>query len=397
MRKIAIVLPALLPVPAVRGGAVESIITNLISQNEETPMFEFEIYSVWDPIAVRESEKYHHTKFHYFKANSSLEKFWNYIYRFLKKVFKISVPDRLVRLKFVKELSKMNYDWVLYQAGEVFCLKAFSKWMVPEKTLVHAHGMITPIPEVDKYFAYYLPISDYVAKYWKSKSKRNPDTYKIWKNCIDLNKFSIDVSDQEKKELCQKYKIQEDDFVVIFTGRMIPEKGVLELIKSLDFIEEKNVKIILIGSAKFAEKTMTRYEHELISEINKHKNQIIQTGYLDNSVLYKYYAVADVAVVPSVWDEPAGLVLIEAMASGKMVITTGSGGIKEYVDEETAIFVSNDNHLSESVAKEISHLVRNRSLLQASSSLCREKAQDYGMPAYLKNLEVLLKDIEGKC
>ena len=85
------------------------------------------------------------------------------------------------------------------------------------------------------------------------------------------------------------------------------------------------------------------------------------------------------------------------MASGKMVITTGSGGIKEYVDEETAIFVSNDNHLSESIAKEISHLVRNRNLLQASSSLCREKAQDYGMPAYLKNLEVLLKDIEGKC
>lgn len=396
MRKIAIVLPALLPVPAVKGGAVESIITNLINQNEVTPMFEFVVYSVWDSIAVRESEKYHHTIFHYFKTTPSLEKAWNYIYRFFKKVFKISIPDRLVRLKFVKALSKIDYDWVLYQAGEVFCLKAFRKWMVPEKTLVHAHGMITPIPEVDRYFAYYLPISNYVADYWKSKSKRNEDTYKIWKNCIDLNKFSIEVADREKEELRRKYKIQKDDFVVIFTGRMIPEKGVLELIKSLNFIEQKNVKIILIGSAKFAEKTMTRYEQDLVLEIDKHKNQIIQTGYLDNSLLYKYYSIADVAVVPSVWEEPAGLVLIEAMASGKMVITTGSGGIKEYVDDDTAIFVDNDNHLSENIAKEISNLIRNRKRLLTSSSLCKEKAHDYGMPEYLENLELLLKDIEGK-
>lgn len=41
MEKIAVILPALLPVPSVLGGAVESIINNMIDENERTPIFSF--------------------------------------------------------------------------------------------------------------------------------------------------------------------------------------------------------------------------------------------------------------------------------------------------------------------------------------------------------------------
>ena len=90
MEKIAVILPALLPVPSVLGGAVESIINNMIDENERTPHFQFSVYSEWNKEAEEKSKQYRYTEFFFFKTNSYMERLQNYWYRFLKKVFKIS-------------------------------------------------------------------------------------------------------------------------------------------------------------------------------------------------------------------------------------------------------------------------------------------------------------------
>ena len=64
--KIAIVMSEGLPVPAVRGGAVENLVQVLLDENEKTPAFEFTVFSVADALAEERSRAYAHARFFFF-------------------------------------------------------------------------------------------------------------------------------------------------------------------------------------------------------------------------------------------------------------------------------------------------------------------------------------------
>ena len=74
------------------------------------------------------------------------------------------------------------------------------------------------------------------------------------------------------------------------------------------------------------------------------ENQVIHVGYINNDELYKYYQIADMQAVPSMWEEAAGLVAIEGMASGLPLVVTRSGGMVEYVDEKCALTVDKEKN-----------------------------------------------------
>lgn len=64
------------------------------------------------------------------------------------------------------------------------------------------------------------------------------------------------------------------------------------------------------------------------------KDRILFTGYINNEELPYMYNLANVAVLLSIWDEPAGLTMIEALSCGIPFISTYSGGIPEYIGGE---------------------------------------------------------------
>ena len=70
-KKIAIICPAELPVPSVKGGAVETLIDHFLDENEKRgeQALEIIVYSVYDINAELESKKYKNVKFKYFKIN----------------------------------------------------------------------------------------------------------------------------------------------------------------------------------------------------------------------------------------------------------------------------------------------------------------------------------------
>lgn len=61
--KLAIIGTEKLPVPAVRGGAVETLIDMFIQNNERHPLLELDVYSIEDNKAERTSRRFHHTRF----------------------------------------------------------------------------------------------------------------------------------------------------------------------------------------------------------------------------------------------------------------------------------------------------------------------------------------------
>ena len=81
---------------------------------------------------------------------------------------------------------------------------------------------------------------------------------------------------------------------------------------------------------------------EILDRIGRDK--VIFTGYIPHEELPKYYALADLVVLPSTCEEAAGLTVIEAMMMQRPVITTTMGGIPEYTNPECAVLLENDEY-----------------------------------------------------
>jgi len=123
----------------------------------------------------------------------------------------------------------------------------------------------------------------------------------------------------------KKRKIQTDKKIILFVGRFVKYKGIDYLIKSFEKINEEmdDVMLVLIGNGP---------EKDNINKLIKNKNlenKVIQINNVTNSEMPDYYSDADIVVVPSIEPEPFGLVYIEAMASGKPVVTFDTGGAEK--------------------------------------------------------------------
>ena len=88
------------------------------------------------------------------------------------------------------------------------------------------------------------------------------------------------------------------------------------------------------------------------------------------------YQLSNIAVLPSMWDEPAGMTMVEAVASGLPLITTNSGGIPEYIPNKLAVILNRDDKLVENITENILNLKQNgweedqHSLNQFRSEMC---------------------------
>ena len=155
----------------------------------------------------------------------------------------------------------------------------------------------------------------------------------------------------------------------MFVGRLIPEKGIEELLDAFTMIKRENVKLLVIGSVNFAGKEETGFSR-LIRKRIQDMSSVKFCGYVDNSELCQYYRSCDLMAVPSVWEEANGLVSIEAMHSGLPLVVTRSGGLTENVDENCAVILDKDNGLAENLALSIESLAsdpeRRRKMSEAS-------------------------------
>ena len=102
--------------------------------------------------------------------------------------------------------------------------------------------------------------------------------------------------------------------------------------------------------------------------------------------------MADIAVVPSMWEEPFGLTVVEAMAAGLPLITTRSGGIPE-ICEGVASIVERDNivdNLADAILDLYLHPEKRKQMSEAS--LKRSKMFDKDV--YTRNFFTTLERIE---
>ncbi len=131
-------------------------------------------------------------------------------------------------------------------------------------------------------------------------------------------------SPKRKQILRQKYGFSKDENIIIYAGRLDIVKGVVELIKALKDILKiiPTTHLIIAGNGNFKECM------KAASQIWKH---ITFTGYISKQQLYELYAIADIGIVPSIYEE-FGYVAVEMLINKLPIIVHNNTGLKEITD-----------------------------------------------------------------
>lgn len=144
---------------------------------------------------------------------------------------------------------------------------------------------------------------------FKKQYKFKRDVHVI-PNGIDLDKFSIEnINKKELEKIKKQYGIKDTDFVIMYVGRLGPEKNIPFLARAQKQIvkKHKNCKLVIVGEGPM--------KNELEKITSSIRENVIFTGKIPQSDIQYYYRLADVFATASKF-ETQGLTVIEALASG---------------------------------------------------------------------------------
>tara|TARA_B100001057_G_C22818712_1_gene938544 strand:+ start:944 stop:2107 length:1164 start_codon:yes stop_codon:yes gene_type:complete len=130
--------------------------------------------------------------------------------------------------------------------------------------------------------------------------------------------------------------------IIFIAGRMVPEKGILEaalaIVNILPLYPEW--KLVIAGARRFEDAPAGSYEAKVGKAIAPLGSQAEMLGFIPPDAVRLWQERAAIAVCPSIWQEPLGKVVVEALAEGCAVLTTRCGGIPE-VAEGRALIIDN--------------------------------------------------------
>lgn len=188
------------------------------------------------------------------------------------------------------------------------------------KTIMTAHNFVTGFNSFSYKSDYVIAISHSVKKHLTDTFPVPPAKIKVLYNCI---KSDSNEGENKIKIKCE-LNIPQNHFVIFYAGRIVTEKGIGILAEAFRLISKanENISLLIVG------------ESNSLAEINSFnlngKNIFVYSAEED---LIKFYAIADLVVLPSV-REPFGYIMIEAGLYKVPFIGSRNGGIVEFIEDE---------------------------------------------------------------
>jgi len=202
----------------------------------------------------------------------------------------------------------------------------------------------------------------------------------------------IDIEDwtpiPDGKFFRRRYKIDDDEKIILYTGRLADNKGLEHLIDASRNIvaRHKNAKFVIVGEDWGVLKKLKKKIWA-----NNLDDYFVFTGHIESYELFKSgYAAADVFVLPSEW-EAFGIVLLEAMACGTPIVASDVGGIPYVVGDVGRIFKYGDIR---ALAENIVDILDNEEQERAKSVQGRKKVtEQYTWDSVVDRLESIYKNV----
>lgn len=404
-KRVCMLIPQLiLPVPAVEGGAIETLITNLLDENEKQKKVRFVVISKYNKEA---SEKnYQNSKVYYFEDRKYVGKgktlicFLWLFYKFIFHIIQNRITHKLFGCNFhVVEYLTFQYlciakkekvDFVSIEGDEnEYELSAFNRLVGKDRVYNHIHYTRKESIASRKLISNSICVSECVKDTWVKNSSIQGKNVVLY-NGINLDGYSDTSILKKRSALRKKHAISNNEVLAVYCGRIMMIKGVLPLLDAFYQLKGYPVKLLMIGAAPAGDARYEQYAKEMIERANNMDN-VVYLGYVDNKVLPEYYSAADIMVIPSICQEGLPLVAAEGMAAGLPLIVTESGGTLEFVDDFCAIKVPIDDNLSDALAEKIFLLAKDKDLRERMGKHGKERAKLFSREKYYEDFVSIIE------
>jgi spore coat protein SA len=180
-----------------------------------------------------------------------------------------------------------------------------------------------------------VTVSDYVGRRVAQLYPQAADKLRTIYSGVDLKRFAWSSSGEAKSvrnSLRRKLGL-DGKKVILFVGRLSPKKGADVLVRAMPLIARKHsdAALVLVGSKWYGEDKVSDYVAYVRALAARAPIPVVTTGYVPADEVHQWFWAGDIFVCASLWEEPLARVHYEAMAAGLPIITTNRGGNPEVV------------------------------------------------------------------
>ncbi|MBP1593912.1 MAG: ytcC [Bacteroidetes bacterium] len=359
---VAIVTSGILPVPPVKGGAVENLVKFYLDYNEvQNVDIQFTVYSVYDKLVPNtDLLKYKKTKFVFINTSIFISKLRKLLFRFTSRNLYYHHSWEFFISEVAHRVKEEKFDVIIVENRPGFALRLSKS--TDAKLILHLHNDMLNIDSKDasEIFSLYTKVLT-VSRYIKER---------------------VDTIMPTRKN----FHLSEDDFVVVYTGRIEAVKGVKELLKAFSLLANyKEIKLLIVGGGN-GNINEGEFFLEMAELASSMPEQVFFTGFQSYDKIPLILSLCDIAVVPSIWEDPFPTTVLESLAAGLPLIVTRSGGIPEAVNENNAIVLDRNVNLVTNLANSIVELYLNKDKRTLMSVHAKECSRLFDKDIYAKKL-----------
>lgn len=397
-KRILMIVNGGLPVPAIKGGAIETLMENAIDFNEKTKEHNITVYSNYAKGIEKFAAKYEKAEYKYIDASKISYKISHILRGMLRRYFRLKILSTATKKIVRAERKGINqYDLILVY-NYISCIEPISK-IYNGKIVLYLHNdkiinskYVNGKSIIEKCYKI-LTVSDYITK-TVLEVNNMADVKRIY-NGIDQSKFKPNI--QEKIEIRKKYNLKKNDFVFLFTGRVCEEKGVLQLIEAFKEVASKheNSKLVIVGASFFSENNDSPFIKKLKDITSSMQDKIIFTGYIKHDNIAEIYQASDVLMLPTIIEDAMPLTLLEGISCGLPAIVTNSGGMPEILGKDYKMIIDRKK-IHEELVKYMDEIMSNNQTKNELAENVLKKSKNFSLEKYLddfwRNIDCIIDE-----
>jgi glycosyltransferase len=307
-----------------------------------------------------------------------------FINKELNVVFQVNYPDALPIVRQLKSRFSFPVISVVHSAQWHFIFdgnkqKFIEAWTNNRDT---ENDKLKPIAEEKELYELsdkIISVTDYMKDFIREYYHISEEKIEVIHNGIDSNVFHIQ-GKEEKAALKQSLGFSKDERIILFSGRLDASKGIYFLLDAFAKVNKQfdNIRLVLIGEDSGPDKIC-----QFLNHCENIWSKISFTGFLESETVLKFYQVADVGIIPSIYDH-CPYVALEMMGHNLPLIISNTEGLNEILKDDQSIYLEplldregnityNNNEITDAILSVLNNEEKRELLTRDHHELIRTK------------------------
>lgn len=389
IKKIVIIAPSELPIPAIQSGGYEQFIENILNVNEELKEVDFILISKKNIGTYKLREKFNYTTFHDFNDNI-YKRIFNNVKKRINKLLSKKIHYNFHITQIQDILKKLKYDKVLI-VGNVDYINPISEIVKKDKIVFYlATEILTHVNIFHKCGKIIVGNQRLVNLVLENNKFLQSNEVVNLIPGIDIDFFRQSTADNVKV-LKKKLGIHDSKKVICYIGRIVTSKGVNVLLEAILKLNNRDdYTLLLIGSlgSNFGSTSNLKVTdvEGIVELLEKLGDKCISTGFVANEELADYLAIADIGVVPSICEDVAPASYLQFQAIGLPTIVSDGGGIPEFFSTDYSLIVNRGEKMADELSEALITFLDDDDRRAKMGKLALNNSYKFSMNRYFNDL-----------